>query len=168
MKRIARTGVDAEREHAQKHQTKTVVCVRPTVEPRADSSMRNRRSKDTRVPEPHRSVHQRTNTDSALAPTRATKELVKPDRKPLPQSKSARATHSKKPLGPSNTVRAPAASAELTRKPAPHAGDALPFCPMIEPRAVAFGADMWETSDEAEDEEVDDLKPFEADDDMAI
>jgi hypothetical protein len=82
------------------------------------------------------------------------------DKKLPPQPESARAVHSKKPLAPSNTVCAPLPSADMLGRPmAPGVGvrSGLPLCPMIDQGRVEFGADMWDTSDETEDEEIDDL-----------
>jgi hypothetical protein len=90
---------------------------------------------------------------------------------------TARSVYAKKPLGNCNADRLAvpdlihdpksqkrAAGAETAKQS--RVEPTVPHCPVIGQFKVEFGADMWDTSDESEPEEEDDLKFLELNDDI--
>jgi hypothetical protein len=167
----SRLADEKDRDHPFKQASKVAALVKPSVEPRGDPSGKNRRSKEARVAEGSRAVRSQKQTEIATARSRLPVHATRTEKRSSREIETARSVYAKKPLGNCNADRL--AVPDLVHDPkseqrAAAAETTIPLCPVIGQFKVEFGADMWDTSDESEPEEEDDLKFLELNDEIAF
>jgi hypothetical protein len=147
----SRLGDDKDRDRPLRQFTKAIALVKPSVEPRGEAMTKNRRSKETQRPS---HLQKNSDPDTQSKPPNVSSARNIPKKRSSRQFETARSFYAKKPLGDCNADRL--TGPESVRRSCSE--PPVPFCPMIGEFKVEFGADMWDTSDESEDEAIDKIE----------